>query len=102
MRRVLKGHKENNWVYAVAFNPAGGTLASACGDGTLKLWDVGTGEERRTFRGHTGYVTGVAFSPDGRRLVSSSYDCTVKLWRTDADEEPRTLAGHKDRVFAAA
>ena len=55
-------------------------LASASGDRTVKLWDVATGKERTTLRGHEGMVYAVAFSPDGKALASVSGDNTVKLW----------------------
>jgi len=38
-------------------------------DQTVKIWDVATGQELFTFKGHTGDVNSVAFSPDGKRLA---------------------------------
>jgi WD40 repeat protein len=48
----------------------------------LKLWDVATGREIRTFPVDTGYVTSVAFSPDGRKVVSCSGG-EVKVWNVN-------------------
>ena len=59
-------------------------------DTTVKLWDVDTGEEALTLRGHTDSVTCVAISPDGNRLASCSMEGTVKIW----DATP--LAGKAD------
>ena len=56
---------------SVAFSPDGKRLASASRDGTVKVWDAATGQEIRTLKGHTGFVTSVAFSPDGKRLASA-------------------------------
>ena len=41
-------------------------------DGTLRLWDLTTGNSTRTFVGHTSDVLSVAFSADNRQIVSGS------------------------------
>jgi COMPASS component SWD3 len=46
--RTLKGHTD--WVNSVAFSPDGKLLASGSADGTIKLWDVATGQEVRTLK----------------------------------------------------
>ena len=65
--------------------PDGKTLASASWDKTIHLWDVETGERRKTFIGHTDWVWSVAFSPDGETLVSGSRDGTLLLWEITPD-----------------
>jgi len=64
----------------LAFSPDGGLLAIGLADGTIRIWDVTTGEEVNVLRGHTGFVTSLAFSYDGRILASGSNDGTVRLW----------------------
>ena len=71
---TLHGHTER--VPAVAFSPDGKTLASGLRDGTVKLWNVKTGENIHTYRGG-GYA--VAFSPDGKTLAARSWN-NIKLW----------------------
>src|SRR6266576_4753809 len=56
-------------VEAMAFSPDGKWLASRSVDNTVKLWEVATGREVRTFAGHTLGVKAVAFSRDGRLLA---------------------------------
>jgi len=65
---------------AVAFSPDGKTLAAGTGSGSVQLWEVLTGAERRRFAGHDGWVGSVAFAPDGRVLASGGHDTTVLLW----------------------
>src|SRR6185369_6318969 len=74
----FKGH--TNYVYAVAFSPDGGTLATASFDNTVKLWDYKTGKEKTTLKGHTAQVYSVAFSPDGNLIATGSMDKTIRVY----------------------
>jgi WD40 repeat protein len=67
-------------VFSVAFSPDGKLLASGSEDDTVKLWDVASGRELQTLRGHAGNVSSVAFSPDGKLLASGSSDGIIRLW----------------------
>jgi serine/threonine protein kinase/WD40 repeat protein len=67
--RVLRGHA--HVVYGVAFHPDG-RLASTSEDGTVKLWNVATGEELHSFRPRHPMLS-VAFSPDRRRIATGGY-----------------------------
>lgn len=64
----------------LSWSPDGKWLASASADQTVQIYDLSTGSQVRTYRGHTDTVSGVAFSPDGTHLVSTSLDGTVQLW----------------------
>ena len=44
------------------------------------LWEVETGKEIVTFRGHPTDVHALAFSPDNTLLASTSYDGSILLW----------------------
>jgi RNA polymerase sigma factor (sigma-70 family) len=101
--RRFEAHGEVN-LTTVAFSRDGKTLAAGTDTGTVLLWEVLTGAERRRFVGHDGWVGGVAFAPDGRVLASGGHDTTLLLWdvtgRRGALAEPvRLNAEELDRAW---
>jgi WD40 repeat protein len=88
----------NDMIRAVDVSSDAGRLASVSHDGTLKIWNLDSGLELRTIRGHQGRITGLSWSPDGRRLVSGAEDKLIKIWDADTGREIRTLSGHTDWV----
>ena len=91
---TLKGH--TNAVSSVAFAPDGKTLGTGSDDRTVKLWDITTGKDLATLKGHI-FVESVAFAPDGKTLATGSGQ-TVKLWDVTTGKELATLKGHTSVV----
>jgi WD40 repeat protein len=81
-------------VLSFAFDPNAGTLASADGMGTVKVWDLATGQDLRTLKGPIcGQGGPLAFSADGR-LLACGRNVEVKLWDVARSQELRTFKGH--------
>ena len=82
-------------MFAVAFGPDCGHLASGINDNSLRLWDAATGECVWTLGGHTDRVNVMSFSPDGSWLSSGAGDDTLRLWDAATGEYVRTLEGYR-------
>jgi len=79
-KKRLTGH--SHYVQDVAISSDGQFALSGSWDGTLRLWDLNTGNTTRRFVGHTKDVLSVAFSVDNRQIVSGSRDKSINLWNT--------------------
>ena len=69
-------------VVLVAFNPAGSVIATACANGTARLWHPDLGHPIGESLVHGASIECLAFSPDGTILATASRDRTARLWDT--------------------
>lgn len=46
-------------------------------DQTAKLWDLETGKEHSTLRGHEGEIVSLNFNADGDKILTGSFDGTA-------------------------
>ena len=72
-RRSLKGH--SHFVQDVVISQDGQFALSGSWDGTLRLWDLHSGQTTRRFLGHSKDVLSVAFSMDNRQVQSAVHNC---------------------------
>jgi len=82
--QLLSGHRKP--IQALAYSPDGRLLASGSDDGSVLVWEVGTGEVEQSLHRpppqpwHGNAILCVAISPDGRWLVTGDQSCLVRVW----------------------
>ena len=67
-------------IKTVAHTPDGNYILTGSRVKTIKLWEVATGREMRTFFGHENTVNDIAVDQSGKLFVSSSADGKAILW----------------------
>ena len=99
---VLLGHTKG--IESIEYSPDGSTLASASGDGTVRVWDATTTQlktvigiqksaEANPYAGN--WFRKVTYSPDGLMLATSSRD-GVQLWDAATGTHKVTLTEDND------
>lgn len=89
--------KDGEGVNSIAFSHDGKTLAAACGNKLVRLWNVETRKLMHTFMGHRNNIIGVNFNPDGTTLTCwSDYD--MHIWDIEKRVYKRDLNMHLDRL----
>jgi len=85
-------------ICSICWSPDDKYLASGNYDGTVKIWDLVSGECIATLKGHTDWVTDVCWC--GEYLASSSdvKDNTIKIWDIKTNECVETLSCESSRV----
>jgi WD40 repeat protein len=95
------GHTSAVW--ALAFHPSGKRLASSSADGTVRMWDVATGEEQADFNVEDESGTsGLAFHPNGTQLACASLEGVVHIRDAQSGKALGVLAGHRSSVQCVA
>jgi WD40 repeat protein len=96
-------------ITSLAFSPNGKTLAQSGDRGTLRLWDVETGDLKHILRPDRAGASVVAFSSDGKLLAAGGgsilavhADKRVTIWDAATGERLRTLEGPEDGIRALA
>ena len=70
----------------VIWSPKTQRVASASLEHTLEIWDAFTGQNLKTYHGHTANIYGIAWSPDGQRVVTGGPDTIPRVWNVTTGE----------------
>lgn len=110
--RTLEGHTNSVlkvlWLPTASSSPTSNApssskgsslIASAGGDGLLKVWDASTGEVAATLDNHTDRIWALTINPDTGMLVSGGGDSVVTFWKdTSSETAAKTSAAATQRV----
>lgn len=89
-------------ITSVAWSPNGVCLANGSQDGTIKIWNTGSGRLLNSILGHERAVSTITWAPDGQRIASGSHDRTVRLWDADSGRLLNSISGHENWVQTVA
>lgn len=70
------------------FLPGDRHVVVGCKDGTLRLFDLASGEALQALQAHQGAVWSMCLRPDGKGMMTGSADHTVKFWEVRASRVP--------------
>ena len=84
-RVMLDNLGQRAWTY---FSPDEKTLAIICGEFSLDLFDIHSGQKKiNLFQNQPEYPRALVFSPDGRTLAGGFLDGTIRLWNVASGQE---------------
>ncbi len=99
---VLDAHENAAQALSFSDTAKGPQLLSGSADKTMRLWNLDTLQQVRSYRGHRDYVVAVAASPGGRTFASSSLDGNVRIWSGTSGRLSRSLSAHNGPANALA
>lgn len=100
---TVESRNHRGYTYSLALSPDGKEVVTGGVDGTIRVWDVATGELARMMVGHDSYVMSVSWSPCGNVIASAGYyDGTARLWDAKACQPLRVFKKLKSPVGQVA
>lgn len=107
--RKSDGSLTEPWLWPVGtyltglfFAPAGDRCVSLFNDGSIRVWDLATGQIRSILRGHQEAPYVCAFHPRRPLLATGGGDESIFLWNLETGEFSRHFHGHGDVVRSLA
>ena len=97
---IQKGHELA--VLTVVVSPDSNYVATGSRDKSVKLWELSTGREVRSFLGHSASVNQLDFSSDGKHLISANGDASIKIWEVATGKELFSIKPDAERVTDVA
>jgi WD40 repeat protein len=91
------------FVVYFAFTPDGQTILAGTNNGTLRRWDVTTGDLLHILKRDMRLIESMVFAPDGQTVLFSLFsDHILRLWDVTTGETLQTFEGHEHGVTSLA
>ena len=96
--RIWSSGKLIDYRRCISF-PSDGRTIAASSFSEIKLFDVATGKELKTLRGHNGWIWSLEYSPDGKHFATGSSDKTGIVWNVSDGVPTVRLFGHHFGIY---
>ncbi len=85
-------------ISSISITPDGHKCISVLGEGTVRVWDMATGQCLMTFKDEYCSIFRFDITPDCRLCVMGSIDGTLRVWNLNTGECIKTLNGPKNNI----
>ncbi len=93
---TLAGHGRQT--YGIAFSPDGQSIATACMDKHVRIFDAATGNLRIMPDGGESGFTDIAYNPDGKILAATTERGAIFAWNPVTGKQVAKLPGSMEQV----
>lgn len=76
-------------------------VAAGYVDGSIRVWDMKSGDVVVTFNGHKAAISALQFDKNGTRVVSGSKDSNIVVWDLVSETGLYRLRAHRDQITQA-
>lgn len=97
LKYVLRCHQ--GLITRISWSPSGRLLAAPSTDGTICIWEKGSGQLYKSLKDDSTPVFAVAWSPDSKSLAAASDDCIVRIWDVKTGKLRQKFEGCTDIAF---
>ncbi|KAF9219596.1 WD40 repeat-like protein [Gyrodon lividus] len=82
--------------------PGGERVVTCSYDKTVRMWNVGNGEQEGTPMEHDGWVSGLAVTKDGKRILNGGEDKKIRVWDVETHEFMEEWGAHTGNIWCIA